>query len=242
MTDTYWTRPADTRVSGSGECTLTVLTPPLPTSADPFAPHDPARARAFAEALPTVEEVVADLGVIPADQAPDPGTRADLDLVAVGHYGSAICVSDPALADDGTDNTVRETARALHARHPGALLIGSAHVDLGEDHVEDVVLLPDGTLLHASGYPGFEDPWESQGDPRAVLGALGVDVDLLDEDTQEDLALDAEPHLVNWEMVIALALKGRDPRRHPRLEVSLFRVRHTRPHTATMEELWLSRH
>ncbi|MFI1811632.1 DUF6333 family protein [Streptomyces sp. NPDC020422] len=239
MTDTYWTRPADTRVSGSGECTLTVLAPPRPTSADSFAPHDPVRARAFAADFPTVEEVVEDLGVVPADQVPHPEVRADLDLIAVGHYGGAVCLSDPALADDGTDNTVREAARAVHARHPGSLVVGSAHVDLGEDHIEDVLLLPDGTLLHASGYPGFEDPWESQGDPRAALGALGVDVDLLDEDTQEDLALDGEPHLVNWELVVSLALKGRDPRRHPRLEVSLLRVRHTREHTAAMEELWL---
>ncbi|MEV5968380.1 DUF6333 family protein [Streptomyces sp. NPDC051921] len=242
MTDTFWTRPADTRVSGSGECTLTVLTPPFPDSIGSFPPHDPVRARAFAESFPTVERIVEDLGVMPADQVPEPGTREGLDVIAVGCWGGVTCVSDPALADDGTDCAVREEARALHRRYPGSLVVGSAHVDLGEDHVEDVVLLPDGTLLHASGYPGFEDPWESQGDPRAVLRALGVDVDLLDEDTREDLGLDGEPHLTNWEMVISLALQDRDPRRQPHLDVSVFRVRHTRAYTATMEEMWLSRH
>ncbi|WP_329118727.1 DUF6333 family protein [Streptomyces sp. NBC_01353] len=241
MTHTFWTRPADTRVSASGECTLTVFTPPFPESIGAFAPHDPVRARAFAEGFPTVEQVVEDLGVMAADQVPEPETREGLDVISVGCWGGVICISDPALADDGTDCTVREEARALHARYPGSLVVGSAHVDLGEDHVEDVVLLPDGTMLHASGYAGFEEPWESEGDPRSVLQALGVDVDALDEETQEDLGLDAEPHITNWEMLVSLAFQGRDPRRQPRLEVSVFRVRHTREYTATMEELWLAR-
>lgn len=64
MTDTsFWTHPPETAVrsSHSDEYTITVLDPPLPESTAELSSHDRARARAFAEAFPTVDAVLEEL-------------------------------------------------------------------------------------------------------------------------------------------------------------------------------------
>jgi transposase len=71
MTDvTFWTYPPETAVcrSHSGEYTITVLDPPLPEGTAELSSHDRVRARAFAEAFPTVDAVLEELPPMPASE------------------------------------------------------------------------------------------------------------------------------------------------------------------------------
>ncbi|MFC0600072.1 DUF6333 family protein [Streptomyces palmae] len=243
MTGTsYWTCPPETDVRRTyfGEYAITLLDPSLTGGTITSAPHDPARAREFVEGFPTVEAVVEELPPLPPSELLATECRSDLDLVTVGCWGSAICVSDPALtAYDAGMTPVLDVATSLRERYPRALIVGSAHADFGESHTEDVIWLPDGPRLFASGFPCYEDPWDIEGDPRAVLDALGVDPDGLEGDYREFLHLDEAPHLTNWGMLGALVLERAGHRPGADLEMSVFRVRHTEEYTAVMEEMWL---
>ncbi|TVT50650.1 hypothetical protein FNH05_15505 [Amycolatopsis rhizosphaerae] len=123
----------------------------------------------------------------------------------------------------------------MRERYPDARIVGRVEADRGESHTEDIVWLPDGTLFHASGWPGM-DPWELTGDPHAVAAALGI-TDRTLEDL--DIDLDAEPDEVEWADFVSLALGEADPWPLSRPQVSAFRVRHTRPCTRRMERLFL---
>ncbi|KUJ69838.1 hypothetical protein ACZ90_08585 [Streptomyces albus subsp. albus] len=225
----------------SGEYGIVLLDPPLPGGTVEPSPHDPVRARAFAEAFPTVEAVLEELPPLPPAESLSVETLADLDLIAVGCWGSATGMADPALtAYDAGMTPVLDGARVMRERHPGALIVGSAQADFGESHTEDVIWLPEGPLLFASGFPCYEDPWHVDGDPRAVLDALGIDPAELDEEYREYLHLDGEPHSINWGMLGGLVLEHCGHRPAAGLEMSVFRVRHVEGYTSMMEEMWLS--
>ncbi|MCB5908828.1 DUF6333 family protein [Streptomyces pinistramenti] len=243
MTDnSFWTCPPETvvRSANSDEYTLTLLDPPQPESTAELPPHDRVRARAFAEAFPTVDAVLEELPPMPASEALYAETLSDLDLITIGCWGHVTRISDPALATyDAGMTPVLHEATALHKRHPGALIVGSAAPDFGETHTEDVICLPDGPALSASGFPAYETPWHVDGDPHTILDALGIDpADLTDED-REDLSLDEEPHLTNWGMLGGLVLDHCGRRLRSGLEMSVFRVRHTEGYTSLMEEMWM---
>ncbi|MFI6771399.1 DUF6333 family protein [Streptomyces sp. NPDC050355] len=238
----FWTCPPETAVrsSNSDEYLITLLDPPRPESTAELPPHDHVRARAFAEAFPTVDAVLEELPPLPASEALHAETLSDLDLITIGCWGAVTRISDPALAtyDAGMDPVLRQV-RALHERYPSALIVGSAAPDFGETHTEDVICLPDGLTLFASGFPAYESPWFVDGDPRTVLNALGIDLaDLTDED-REYLYLDEEPHLTNWGMLGELVLEHCGRRLRTGLEMSVFRVRHTEDYTSMMEEMWM---
>ncbi|UKY48168.1 DUF6333 family protein [Streptomyces inhibens] len=243
MTDiSFWTHPPETAVrsSNSDEYIITLLDPPLPESTAELSPHDHVRARAFAEAFPTVDAVLEELPPMPASEVLFAETLSDLDLITIGCWGNVTCISDPALAtyDAGMTPVLNEVT-ALHERYPSALIVGSAAPDFGETHTEDVICLPDGLTLFASGFPAYETPWFVDGDPHTILSALGIDLtDLTDED-REYLCLDEEPHLTNWGMLGGLVLEhcGRRLRTGP--QISVFRVRHTEDYTSMMEEMWM---
>ncbi|MFC9238777.1 DUF6333 family protein [Streptomyces decoyicus] len=243
MTDTsFWTYPPDTAVrsSHSDEYTITVLDPPLPESTAELPSHDRARARAFAEAFPTVDAVLEELPPMPASEGLYAEKLSDLDLITVGCWGNVTCISDPALATyDAGMTPVLAGVAALHESHPTALIVGSAAPDFGETHTEDVICLPDGPTLFASGFPAYETPWYVDGDPRTILNALGIDLaDLTDED-REYLYLDEKPHRTNWGMLGELVLEHSGRRLRSGLEMSVFRVRHTEMYTSLMEEMWM---
>ncbi|REK86494.1 hypothetical protein DY245_32125 [Streptomyces inhibens] len=243
MTDiSFWTHPPETAVrsSNSDEYIITLLDPPLPESTAELSPHDHGRARAFVEAFPTVDAVLEELPPMPASEALHAETLSDLGLITIGCWGNVTCISDPALAtyDAGMTPVLNEVT-ALHERYPSALIVGSAAPDFGETHTEDVICLPDGLTLFASGFPAYETPWHVDGDPHTILNALGIDLaDLTDED-REDLYLDEEPHLTNWGALGGLVLEHCGRRLRNGLEMSVFRVRHTEDYTSMMEEMWM---
>ncbi|MGP8304529.1 DUF6333 family protein [Streptomyces inhibens] len=243
MTDiSFWTHPPQTTVrsSNSDEYTITLLDPPLPGTTTELSPHDHGRARAFAETFPTVDAVLEELPHQPASQALHAQTLSDLDLITIGCWGNITRISDPALAtyDAGMTPVLNEVT-TLHKCYPGALIVGSAAPDFGETHTEDVICLPDGPTLSASGFPAYPTPWYVDGDPHTILNALGIDLANLANEDRENLYLDEEPHLTNWGMLGGLVLEhcGRTLRKGP--QMSVFRVRHTEDHTSMMEEMWM---
>lgn len=238
----FWTYPPETAVrsSNSDEYTITILDPPRPESTAELPPHDGVRARSFVEAFPTVDAVLEEFSPVPASEAVLVETLSDLDLVTVGCWGSVTRISDPALAAyDAGMTPVLDEVTALHERYPGAVIVGSAAPDFGETHTEDVICLPGGLTLFASGFPADETPWYVDGDPHSILNALGIDLaDLMEED-REYLYLDEEPHLTNWGLLGGVVLEHCGRRFRAGLEMSVFRVRHTEEHTSLMEEMWM---
>ncbi|MEV8585715.1 DUF6333 family protein [Streptomyces sp. NPDC051180] len=235
MTHTeFWTSPPDRVVQGSGTFTITILEPPFDVAATELPPHDPVRARRFAEEFPTVDAVLGELPGRPAGESPYLETRADLELIRVGCWGNVTAVSDPAFVDNGNDEPLLALTEELQRRYPHARIVGRAEVDCGEAHTEDVIRLPGGPLFHASGWPTM-DPWKLTGDPHALVEALGVPAGVLED---LDLDLDEEPEDVEWKALVALGLGRADPWAWPHLQTSVFRVRHTEAYTLTMEELW----
>ena len=240
MTD-YWTCPPDREVDGWGDFTITVLHPPFPTTAGPstlamiagLAPHDPVRAREFAEAFGTVEAVLEEL---PRTDTVSvfPATRSDLDVIRVGVWGNVIGISDPALADNGTNCPLLEEVEALHKLYPDARIVGSAHNDMGADHSEDAILLPGGLMLHSEGWDSSR--WDLTGDPHAILAALGTTAESL-VGTDAELAA-GSPADTNWQAFGSLALGPLDPWHFDVVQMSAFRVRHTEYYTGLMEEVW----
>jgi hypothetical protein len=232
----YWTSPPDRMVHGGmGRCDVTVLQPPFQLDARSLPANDPGRAGEFARSFGTVDAVLEELGVRPANAVPYPAERADLDVILAGAWGNVLGISDPALADNGDNTPLLYEVGRLRERYPDARIVGRVEVDCGESHTEDIVWLPDGTMFHASGWPGI-GPWELTGDPHAVAAALGVTERTL---ADIDVDLDAEPEEVEWADFVSLALGAADPWPWPQPEVSVFRVRHTGAATRRMEGLFL---
>ncbi|WP_327355278.1 DUF6333 family protein [Streptomyces sp. NBC_01304] len=239
--DNFWTVPADREVRGHGEYTITLVRPPFPVGTGPsthvtvkeLAPHDPVRAREFAEAFGTVDAVLEELPLTDALPGGSPWTRADLDVITVGCWGNVIGISDPALVDNGNDCPVLEQTEALRERYPDARIIGSVDSDMGADHHEHTVYLPEGPTLHSEGWGG--DRWDLTGDPHAVLKALGITAESL---VGTDAELSEDPSDTNWDAFGALALGPWSPWGFPTPKMSAFRVRHTEGAVALMEEIW----
>jgi hypothetical protein len=229
----------DQEVNGYGEFTIAVVLPPFRphsrSSLANFAPHDPARARAFAESFPTIEAVLEELPDTDAVPA-SPRTRADLDLVAVGCWGGIIGISDPAFAGDSFDNTLWDVTSALAERHPEARIIGSATIDRGENHDQTAVHLPGGLKLYTEGRPG-PDQFSMDGDPHAIARAVGVSAEVL---AAAYIDLDDEPWTIPWGHFGRQLLDPFHPWGYAGLRMSEFRVRHTEDATLHMEEIWLA--
>jgi hypothetical protein len=237
----YWTCPPDRRVDGSGDYTITILHPPFPTTTGPstlttiaeLAPHDPVRAREFAESFGTVEAVLEELPP-PDTVSASPATRADLDLIRVGCWGNVIGISDPALADNGNSWPLLTETETLHKLYPDARIVGSVHNDMGADHSEDTIFLPGGPMLHSEGWDSSR--WDVTGDPHAILAALGITAESLVGGYAE---LDVDnPANTNWYAFGRLALGPLDPWNFDVVQISEFRVRHTEHYTDLMEEIW----
>ncbi|GAB7028965.1 DUF6333 family protein [Streptomyces sp. NPDC021749] len=236
MTDiSFWTTPADRMVRGSmGRCDITVLPPPFTATAHTLPANDPVRAREFARSFGTVDEVLGEIETRPANQILYPSERADLDQIQAGAWGPVLGISDPALGGDGNDTPLLYEVGRLRERYPDARIVGRVEVDCGESHTEDIVWLPDGTMFHASGWPGME-PWELTGDPHAVAAALGITGEMLED---IDVDLNAGPEEVEWAAFVGLALGEADPWPWTHPETSVFTVRHTVSSTYRMEKLY----
>ncbi|MDG4858469.1 DUF6333 family protein [Streptomyces sp. T-3] len=243
MTDSnFWTVPADLEVNGHGEYTITLIRPPFPDGTRPsthatvkeLAPHDPVRAREFAECFGTIDAVLEELPLTNALPAGSPWTRADLDVITVGHWGNVIAISDPALADNGLDCPLLEQTEALRERYPDARIVGSVDSDMGAYHHEHTVWLPGGPTLHSEGWSNG-DMWHLDGDPHAVLDALGITAESLVGTYAE---LEEDPSDTNWDEFGKLAIRPWSPWGFSTPEMSAFRVRHTENAVMHMEGVW----
>ncbi|MFG2095344.1 DUF6333 family protein [Streptomyces sp. NPDC048612] len=235
----FWTVPPDRMTRGSGvRYELTVLRPPFTVEADGLPPNDPERAAEFARSLDTIDDVIEDLGPRRQSDTITVVTRADLDLVRAGAWGNLMSVSDPAFADDGNGMPLLAEATRLRERFPDARIVGRVEVHCGAEHTEDLVWLPDGTMFHACGWPG-DEPFVVTGDPQAVLSALGITAEAL-EDLDAYVDLDDEPNQNDWAALATACLAGADPWGRADLDASTLRVRHSEHATSHMEALYLS--
>lgn len=241
MTSTeLWDHPPEQEIRGYGEGRITIVLPPFapyaplsPESPLAFAPHDPVKARAFAESWPTVEAVLEERPATDTD--PDlPETRADLELIQVGYWGNVIAVSDYSLVDNGLDLTLLAQTRALAERFPQARIIGSTEIDQGETHEETVVRLPGGATLHTEGWPAAE-PFHLDGDPHAIARAVGITPEVL---AHNHIDLSGEPWTVPWASFGEVLLHPFEPWGYEALKMSEFRVRHTEDSVLHMDDIW----
>lgn len=233
----FWTHPIDRMTTGSGaRYELTVLHPPFTVSAAELPPNDPTRAAAFARSLDTIDDVLEDLGPRRQSDTHTVTTRADLDVVRAGAWGNLMSVSDPAFADDGNDMPLLAEATRLRKRFPDARIVGRVEVHCGAEHTEDLVWLPDGTMFHACGWPG-DEPFVVAGDPQAVMTALGITAEVLD-DLEVYFDLDDEPSQNDWGALATACLGGADPWGRSDLDASALRVRHSEYATSHMEYLY----
>lgn len=201
----------------------------------PAGALDALRAREFAAAFGTVDTVVEEADRIEATERPPFATRADLDLVSVGCWGTVTEINDPALVSTGGSFPLAEQADALAERFPGAVVIGSATIDHSVTYGTHVIHHPDGARLFAAGWSG-EGDWDREGAPQEVVDAFGIGSDALE---REGIDLDAHPGAFSWEGLTRLALQRVTPLMRKGRMLSVFRVRHTEETTGDLEDTWI---
>ncbi|MFE7352577.1 DUF6333 family protein [Streptomyces sp. NPDC057543] len=116
----FWEYPPEQGVAQHGEFRLTLIERPLPTGGGVLPAHDPARAREFAAAFGTIDTVVEEADRIEATERPPFVTRADLDLVGVGCWGTVTEINDPALVFTGGTFPLAEQEDETGLLAPGA--------------------------------------------------------------------------------------------------------------------------
>lgn len=231
----YAASAPDRPLRGSmGLCHLTVFEPPFGIDARDLPPQDPARARAFAESLESIEEVLEDLGPCSVLTPLPSAVRADLDVVHVAAWGSMVGIADPAFATDGNDEPLRSAAGVLRERFPEARIVGRVAYHGGMEHTEDIVWLPDGAMFHASGWPG-DEPFVVTGDPNAVIASLDLRGWMLDS---AGVDLDEDANEVEWARLAGLALGRSDPWGWEEMRTTAFRVRRSEATVRDMESLY----
>ncbi|UGY93059.1 DUF6333 family protein [Streptomyces gobiensis] len=236
MTDNdFWDCPPEQGIAQYGEFRLTLIERPFPVGGSVLPAHDPARAREFAAAFGTIDTVVEEVDRIEATERPPFATRADLDLVSVGCWGTVTEVNDPALVFTGGTFPLAEQADELAERFPGAVIIGSATIDYSVTYGTHVIYHPDGARLFAAGWSGERD-WDREGTPQEVINAFGIGPDALE---RADIDLDAHPGAFPWEGLTRLALQRVTPLLRKGRTLSVFRVRHTEEATGDLEDTWI---
>ncbi|GAA4933290.1 DUF6333 family protein [Streptomyces coeruleoprunus] len=234
--DDFWECPPEQGLAWYGEFRLTLIEPPFPAGGGGALPaHDPERAREFAACLGTVDTVVDEVDRIEATERPPFSTRADLDLVGVGCWGTVTEINDPALVYTGGTLPLVEQADELAARFPGAVLIGSATIDHPMTYGTHVIRHPAGARLFAAGWSG-EGDWDLEGTPHEVVDAFGIDPDDLE---RRGIDLDAAPGSFPWESLTRLVLGHVSPLLRTGRTLSVFRVRHTEEATGDLEDTWM---
>ena len=237
MTDNdFWDCPPEQAIAWHGEFRLTLVERPFPTGEGVVLPaHDPARAREFAAAFGTVDTVVEEADRIEATEPPPFSTRADLDLVGVGCWGTVTEINDPALVFTGGTLPLVEQADELAKRFPGAVVVGSATIDHHLTYGTHVIHHPAGARLFAAGWSG-EGDWDRAGTSQEIVDAFGIGPDDL---ARRGIDLDAEPGSFHWEGLTRLALQRVGPLLRTGRTLSVFRVRHTEEATGDLEDTWI---
>ncbi|MEU9116165.1 DUF6333 family protein [Streptomyces sp. NPDC048483] len=207
--------------------------PPFNIDARNYPPQDPARARAFAESLESIEEVLEDLGPCSVQTPLPSAVRADLDVVHVAAWGSMVGIADPAFATEGNDEPLGSAADVLRERFPDARIVGRVAYHGGMEHTEGIVWLPNGAMFHASGWPG-DEPFVVTGDPHTAIASLGLKGWMLDN---AGVDLDEEANEVEWARLAGLALGHSDPWGWEQMQATAFCVRHSEDAVRDMEGL-----
>jgi hypothetical protein len=207
----------------------TVLFPPFPPvgTAPVLGPHDPVKARDLAAALASVTEVVEEVDDEVNGYVRD---AADLDLVAVGHWGSAIQVWDPGLVTFEIGDCLDEEVASWRKHHPEARVVGSIFLDMVSDFTHDVLAVPGAGTLTVSGW----DEMEVTGDPREVARALGLDPETA---FSEYIDLDEPDNDLMDELSRLLCV----PEAWDTPGLTVFRVRRDSGHRSSMEDIWFGR-
>ncbi|TJZ52905.1 hypothetical protein FCH28_17170 [Streptomyces piniterrae] len=225
---------------------LMLYFPPFPepgTSAGPpvLEPHDPVRARRIVETLGTVDEVLEQLPDRRREDLAEPEERAELAYVAVGCWGNYVWISDPALGDYGMGCGMDPEVERQRELNPQARIVGTMHMDYALNYYQDVVVLPGGQRLDASGWGDADPGIEVYGDPEEVLRAAGFDPASV-TDRYIDPEEPDDPGCAYWSSYTDLFLGGfGDIEWHVRdeLTVSFFRVRRSERAESDLEEVWL---
>lgn len=215
-------------------CHLTVFHPPFGIDARTLPAHDPELAREFVESFEDVEEVLEDLGPRSVLDPLPSETRADLDVVHAAAWGSMLGIANPAFASDGNDTPLLSDAERLRERFPDARIVGRVNFYGGAEHTEDLVLMPDGAMFHASGWPE-DEPFVVTGDPQAVIASLGLPGWMLDN---VGVDLREKANEVAWASLAGLALGASDPWGWEEMQATAFRVRHSESAVRSLEYLY----
>ncbi|WP_245689297.1 DUF6333 family protein [Streptomyces chattanoogensis] len=236
MTDTrYWTSAPDRIVRGSmGLCHLTVAQPPFTVDARSLPANDSDQAHLFVESFDGIEEVLEDLGPRSVQTPLPSSVRADLDIVHAAVWGGMRAISTPVFADDGNGNPLLAEAERMRERFPTARIVGHVTYYGGMEHTETVVMLPDGAMFHASGWPDAE-PFVVLGAPHAVIASLGLRSWML---TAADIDMDQPLHEIEWASLAGLALGHSDPWGWEEMQTTAFRVQHSDLSVCSMEGLY----
>ncbi|MGY5136401.1 DUF6333 family protein [Streptomyces nigrescens] len=236
MPDTkYWTSAPDRIVRGSmGLCHLTVAQPPFNIDARSLPANDPDQAHLFVASFGGIEEVLEDLGPRSVQTPLPSSVRSDLDIVHAAAWGGMRAISTPVFADDGNGNPLLAESERMRDRFPAARIVGHVTYYGGMEHTETVVMLPDGAMFHASGWPG-DEPFVVLGDPHAVIASLGLSSWML---AAADIDIDQPLHEIEWASLAGLALGHSSPWGWEEMQTTAFRVQHSDLSVCSMEGLY----
>ncbi|MEV0372290.1 DUF6333 family protein [Streptomyces sp. NPDC050636] len=204
-------------------------------------PHDPVRARRIVETLGTVDEVLEQLPARRRGELEEPTERAELAYVAVGCWGNYVWVSDPALGDYGMGCGMDEEVELQRELNPEARIVGTMHMDYGLNYYQDLVDLPGGRQVDASGWGDADPGIEVHGDPEELLRAVGIDPASV-RDVYMDPEEPDDPGYGNWGAYTDLFLGGFGDfgwSATEDLKVSVFRVRRSERAEGDLKEVWL---
>lgn len=209
-----------------GSHELALLHPPFPAAGAQRPYNDAERALRVVETLGTVAGVVEELPSHALSDTPPPETSADLDVVAAGCWGPLVIVVDPALASDAVVTALADEVAHQRGLHPAARIAGSVSIDGGAEYRETIVDLPGVPQLRVGGWDDGE-PWDFEGDPRAILRALGVEAEL-----------DDDPRHTDWVSFADLALGPAAAWARDVMRPSRFRVERTEPAARRLRDVW----
>ncbi|MGG2464525.1 DUF6333 family protein [Streptomyces sp. RGM 3693] len=216
---------------------ITRIHPPVPAHYDRHtitqAPaHDPVRARQVVNELSTVAGVVEEFAPVRRTDIGHPRLLEDLDYVAVGCWGTAVQITDPALGEDGiTSFNLDIEFDAQVKGHPDARVIGVCEMSFSETYAKYLVHVPGAPRVSADGW----DDMDLTGDPTRTLSAIGITPG--DPATSDISRYDLENFI--WsDYVNALACGLHVPLASEKLTVSVFKVTRSEDTQDAIEDVW----
>ncbi|MFF7703636.1 DUF6333 family protein [Streptomyces lydicus] len=215
---------------------ITRIHPPAPARYDQHtiarAPaHDPVRARQVVNELRTVAGVLEELDPVRRRDLGHPRVPADLDYVAVGCWGTAVQITDPAFGENGITCNLDDAFDAQVKEHPDARILGVCEMGFSETYAKYLVHVPGVPRVGADGW----DDMDLTGDPAQTLRAIGATVG---EPGSADVSLDDLEGFVWSDYLDVLACGLHVPFVSEQLRVSVFKVARPEDVQDAIEEVW----